>query len=72
LATLPRRVLAAGQRDARSIGMYLAAAYNCGSARVGKSARECKNQWTCLLPEETKVYLKKFDAVWNLRKVLDR
>ena len=52
--------------------MYLAAAYNCGAGRVGKSARKCGNEWACRLPEETKVYLKKFDVVWDLRNVLDR
>ena len=72
LASMPRKWLADRGKDGRSIGMYMAAAYNCGSTRVGKSARECKDQWTCRLPEETRVYLKKFDAVWNLRKVLDR
>jgi len=72
LSILPRKWLANAGKDGRSIGMYLAAAYNCGSKRVGKSARECKSQWTCLLPEETRVYLKKFDAVWNLRKALDK
>jgi Transglycosylase SLT domain len=72
LASLPKKWLRPGGKDGRSIGMYLAAAYNCGSKRVGKSARECKGQWTCRLPEETRVYLEKFAAVWNLRKVLDQ
>ena len=72
LASLPRRLWSAARRDGRSVGMFLAAAYNCGPKRVEKSARACKGQWTCLLPEETRVYLKKFDAVWNLRKVLDK
>jgi len=72
LASLPRKWLTDAGKDGRSIGMYLAAAYNCGAKRVEKSARECKGQWTCLLPEETRIYLKKFDAVWNLRETLDR
>jgi hypothetical protein len=72
LAGLPRERLAAIRKNARAAGMYLAAAYNCGSGRVGKSARRCGNEWTCLLPEETKIYLKKFDVVWDLRNVLDR
>jgi len=72
LADLPRERLSAIRRNARAAGMYLAAAYNCGSGRVGKSARKCGNQWACLLPEETKTYLKKFDVVWDLRNVLDR
>ncbi len=72
LASLPRKVRSAARKDGRSIGRYLAAAYNCGPKRVERSARACKDQWTCLLPEETRVYLKKFDAVWNLRKILDK
>ena len=63
LESLPRKWLATAGRDGRSIGMYLAAAYNCGAGRVEESARACKGQWTCLLPEETRIYLRKFDAV---------
>ena len=70
LADLPRERLSAIRKDARAAGMYLAAAYNCGAGRVGKSARKCGNEWACLLPEETKIYLKKFDVVWDLRNVL--
>jgi hypothetical protein len=72
LADLPRERLSAIRKNARAAGMYLAAAYNCGAGRVGKSARKCGNEWACLLPEETKIYLKKFDVVWDLRNVLDR
>jgi hypothetical protein len=72
LASLPRKWWSAARNDDRSVGMYLAAAYNCGPKRVERSARACKNQWTCLLPEETRVYLRKFDDVWNLRKTLDK
>jgi hypothetical protein len=39
LADLPKERLSAIRRDARAAGKYLAAAYNCGSGRVGKSAR---------------------------------
>jgi hypothetical protein len=70
LADLPRERLSAIRNDAWAAGMYLAAAYNCGAGRVGKSARKCGNEWACLLPEETKIYLKKFDVVWDLRNVL--
>jgi hypothetical protein len=61
----------AATRDDRSLGMVIAVAYNCGPKGVEKSARACKGRWTCLLPQETKIYLKKYDAVWNARKVLD-
>lgn len=57
--------------DVRSLGRYLAAAYNCGSKRVERSARTCANGWTCRLPEETKNYLEKFDVVWDLLQSLD-
>jgi len=70
LADLPSERLSAIRKDARAAGMYLAAAYNCGAGRVGKSARKCGNEWACLLPEETKIYLKKFNVVWDLRNVL--
>jgi hypothetical protein len=72
LTDLPRERLSAVKQNGRAAGMYLAAAYNCGSGRVGKSARKCGSEWTCLLPEETKVYLRKFDAVWELRNLLDK
>jgi hypothetical protein len=72
LADLPRGRLSAIKSNTRAAGMYLAAAYNCGAGRVEKSARKCGNHWACLLPEETKIYLKKFDVVWDLRNALDR
>ena len=72
LSDLPKGWLSAARRNVRAIGRYLAAAYNCGAKRVGESARACGDQWTCRLPEETKIYLRKFDVVWNLRKTLDR
>ena len=72
LSDLPKCLLSRDGRSAREIGAYLAAAYNCGAKRVGESARECGNQWTCHLPEETKIYLKKFNLVWELRKDLEK
>lgn len=72
LADLPRERMADMRQNVRAIGMYLAAAYNCGAGRVQKSARVCKDNWTCRLPEETKLYLKKFDVVWDLRNALDK
>jgi hypothetical protein len=72
LADLTPERMSAMRKNLRSVGMYLAAAYNCGSGKVQKSARLCGDKWTCRLPEETKIYLKKFDVVWELRKTLDR
>jgi hypothetical protein len=70
LGDLPGEYLHAISRDVESIGRYLAAAYNCGSKRVERSLKNCTEGWTCMLPQETKIYLKKFDAVWNMRKPL--
>jgi hypothetical protein len=66
LTDLPSDYLNVLGRDVRAVGRYLAAAYNCGSKRVERSLRGCVDRWTCLLPAETKIYLQKFDAVWNL------
>ena len=72
LASLPERLWSAAREDGRSLGMFIAAAYNCGPRRVEKSARACKGRWTCRLPEETRVYLDKFNAVWSVRNALDK
>jgi len=72
LTDLSPERMSAMRKNVRAVGMYLAAAYNCGSGKVQKSARLCGDKWTCRLPEETKIYLKKFDVVWELRKALDR
>jgi hypothetical protein len=72
LSDLPKGWLSEARRSVRSVGTILAAAYNCGARRVGESARVCGDEWTCRLPEETKIYLKKFDVVWGLRKTLDK
>ena len=72
LNDLPDDYLRAIGNDVRAVGRYLAAAYNCGSKRVERSARDCSDGWTCLLPKETRIYLDKFDTVWNLRHSLVR
>ena len=72
LMSLPTRLWSATRRDGRSLGMFIAAAYNCGPERVEKSARACKGQWTCQLPEETRTYLRKFEIVWGVRNTLDK
>jgi len=72
LGDVSRKWLLSLKRNVRAAGLYLAAAYNCGAKRVEESAKECGNQWTCRLPEETRIYLKKFDVVWDMRKDLDR
>lgn len=72
LSYLPKEWLSDARSNVRAIGAYLAAAYNCGAKRVEESAKLCGNEWTCRLPTETKIYLKKFDLVWGLRNDLDR
>ena len=72
LASLPERLWFAARNDSQSLGMFIAAAYNCGPKRVEKSARACKGSWTCRLPEETRIYLEKFNAVWRVRDALDK
>jgi hypothetical protein len=70
LADLSRKLLLNVQDDMEAIGRVLAASYNCGPKRVQKSARECNDAWTCRLPAETRIYLEKFDRVWEKRKNL--
>jgi hypothetical protein len=72
LKSLPEKRLREVRKDASEAGRYLAASYNCGAKRVYRSAKKCKSDWTCQLPEETKVYLKKFDVVWELMNELHR
>ena len=71
LNDLPGEYLHAISRDVQAVGRYLAAAYNCGSKRVERSLRNCTDVWTCVLPEETRIYLRKFDSVWDMRTLLD-
>ena len=71
LNDLPGEYLRAISQDVQAVGRYLAAAYNCGSRRVERSLRSCTDVWTCVLPEETRTYLRKFDSVWDMRTLLD-
>jgi hypothetical protein len=72
LSDLPNDRLPLITKDLRTIGMYLAAAYNCGSKRVEKSAKQCGSEWTCRLPLETKIYLDKFYTIWDSEIMTDR
>ncbi len=65
LSDLPDRHLPLIAKDLKTVGMYLAAAYNCGSKRVEKSVKLCGSEWTCRLPLETKIYLDKFYIIWD-------
>jgi len=53
------------QRNKMSLGKYLASSYNCGATRTAKEIRSHKGLWERKVPLETRVYLKKFNAVWN-------
>ena len=72
LGDLPGDYLLAMGTDVQAVTRYLAAAYNCGSKRVERSLKSRGAEWTYLLPEETRTYLKKFDAVWRMRERLDQ
>ena len=72
LNDLPEEYLRGMASDVQAVGQYIAAAYNCGSKRVERSLMTCGDGWTCLLPEETKTYLRKFDAVWRMRESLEK
>ncbi|MGD0232678.1 MAG: transglycosylase SLT domain-containing protein [Syntrophorhabdales bacterium] len=72
LSDLPNEHLQLITKDPRTIGMYLAAAYNCGSKRVEKSVKQCGSEWTCHLPLETKIYLDKFYATWDSGIMIDK
>jgi hypothetical protein len=71
LNDLPGDYLRVISRDVQGVGRYLAAAYNCGSKRVERSLKSCAEVWTCILPEETRTYVRKFDSVWGMRMLLD-
>jgi hypothetical protein len=71
LSDVPNEHLPLVTKDLRTIGTYLAAAYNCGSKRVEKSVKQCGNEWTCHLPVETKIYLDKFHTIWDYGITVD-
>jgi hypothetical protein len=72
LSDVPNEHLPLVTKDLRTIGTYLAAAYNCGSKRVEKSVKQCGNEWTCHLPVETKIYLDKFHTIWDSGITVER
>jgi hypothetical protein len=72
LSDLPHRHLSLMTKDLKTTGMYLAAAYNCGSKRVEKSVKQCGSEWTCRLPLETKIYLDKFYTIWDSGITIDK
>ena len=46
-------------------GRFVASAYNCGSARTRGAMNAFGEQWPSRLPEETQIYLRKYEAVWK-------
>ena len=45
-----------------ALGRFLASAYNCGPGRTRGSMDKYGDNWTSAVPNETQVYLQKFDA----------
>lgn len=64
------RVLVNGSKetllnDPRSLGKFLASAYNCGSGKTKGAVDRHGRNWCAAVPQETQIYLKKYDAVWE-------
>ncbi len=58
-------------KNGYGMGRFLAAAYNFGAKRTKNLVFKYGGQnWEKHLPEETQMYLKKFDAVWAMRNRL--
>ncbi len=49
--------------DPAATGRFLASAYNCGPGRTRNSMERYGDNWASAVPTETKIYLRKFDAV---------
>jgi hypothetical protein len=47
----------------QEIGRLLASAYNCGSGKTRAAIERHGGKWNAKVPQETQIYLKKFDAV---------
>jgi len=51
--------------DPRALGRFLASAYNCGAGRTKLAMDRYGANWASGVPAETRIYLKKYDAVWE-------
>lgn len=55
------------KKDQIQLGRYLAACYNYGAPRTRHAlTKHGLKRWLEHLPQETRIYIKKFDAVYNL------
>ncbi|MBI2875838.1 MAG: transglycosylase SLT domain-containing protein [Candidatus Tectomicrobia bacterium] len=65
LAQLRSNHLNSLKRNPRTLGRYLAAAYNCGPGCARHRLERYGKNWTGRLPSEARLYVRKFDTIWN-------
>ncbi len=51
--------------DSQALGRFLASAYNCGAGRTKGAMDRHRENWCSKVPDETQIYIKKYDAVWE-------
>ena len=51
--------------DPSALGRFLASAYNCGAGKTRGAMDRHGENWCSRVPDETQIYIKKFDAVWE-------
>ena len=51
--------------DSQALGRFLASSYNCGAGRTKGAMDRHGENWCSRVPDETQVYIKKYDAVWE-------
>ncbi len=51
--------------DPLALGRFLASAYNCGSGKTKGAMDRYGGNWSSGVPSETRIYLKKYNAVWD-------
>ena len=64
------RALSNGEKEQvlnepQALGRFLASAYNCGSGKTKGAMDRHGENWCSRVPDETQVYIKKYDAVWE-------
>ncbi len=53
------------KNNAQALGKFLASAYNCGAGKTKSAMDKYGEKWCSKVPAETKIYLEKYDAVWE-------
>jgi hypothetical protein len=51
--------------EPQALGRFLASAYNCGAGRTRGAMDRHGENWCDRVPDETQIYIKKYDAVWE-------